>query len=117
MPASRYCCTRVPTPVLSPPRQPPPWMNSTIGVGALAFACQKSITCRSCLPYGNAETVVGGNLGGSFFFSFLSLSWPNADPVKPVNNATANNHRNMTQTPKIKVVGQPKKLHEVLMNR
>src|SRR5262245_45455823 len=36
---------------LSPPRKPPPWMNTTSGVGLSDFAFHRSMTLRSCGPY------------------------------------------------------------------
>src|SRR5262245_30780794 len=69
MPAPRYCSIALAlSPLLSPLRQPPPWMYRTSGVGLSDSAFQKSSTCRSCAPYASFATV-GVGCGAGFFFS------------------------------------------------
>src|SRR5262245_8539447 len=47
-------------------------MQMTTGVGLSDFACQKSSTLRSCLPYETLACVGGISGIGSFFSTFFS---------------------------------------------
>src|SRR6266545_3727348 len=70
-------------------------MQNTSGVGLSDFACQKSSTLRSCLPYETLSAV--GLMAGtgsffstffsSFFSSFFSCAWP---PARASRSASGN---------------------------